>query len=159
MKAKAVVDFAVQFGINLRFNEDLIVQQSGRYFLLNDAIKPLVQGEFYFAGAFLGKVKDGKFFPSFILLSMLAKEGANSVVVDRKAGWLFICGRDVFKKGILQTHGSIRRNSNVLVLNEFGECLGFGRIKSALDGQTGKNEVVIQNVSDVGDFLRRERGL
>ncbi len=159
MKAKAVVDFALQFGVRLGFNEDLIVQQSGRYFLLNDVIRSLVRDEFFFAGTFLGKVKEGKFFPSFILLSTLAREGANRVVVDRKAGWLFICGRDVFKKGILKTYGSIKRNGNVLVLNEYGECLGFGRIKASLDGQAGKNEVVVQNVSDVGDFLRRERGL
>jgi ribosome biogenesis protein Nip4 len=159
LKAKAVVDFALQFGVKLGFNEDLIVQQSGRYFLLNDAIKPLVGGEFFFAGSFLGKVKEGKFFPSFILLSMLAIDGANRVVVDRKAGWLFICGRDVFKKGILKTYGSVKRNGSVLVLNEYGECLGFGKIKASLDGQAGKTEVVVQNVSDVGDFLRRERGL
>jgi ribosome biogenesis protein Nip4 len=159
LKAKTVVDFALQFGVKLGFNEDVIVQQSGRYFLLNDAIKPLVRSEFFFAGTFLGKVKEGKFFPSFILLSMIAREGANRVVVDRKAGWLFICGRDVFKKGILKTYGTVKRTSNVLVLNEYGECLGFGRIKASLDGQAGKNEVVVQNVSDVGDFLRRERGL
>jgi len=159
LKAKEVVDFALQFGVKLGFNEDLIVQQSGRYFLLNDAIKSLIKGEFLFAGAFLGKVKEGKFFPSFILLSMLARDGANRVVVDRKAGWLFICGRDVFKKGILKTYGSVKRNGSVLVLNEYDECIGFGKIKASLDGQAGKNEVAVQNVSDVGDFLRRERGL
>jgi ribosome biogenesis protein Nip4 len=43
------------------------------------------------------------------------------------------------------------------VLNEFGECLGFGRIIGKLSGETGNNEVVIKNVSDIGDFLRRER--
>jgi ribosome biogenesis protein Nip4 len=158
MKAKAVVDFALQFGVKLVFNDDLIVQQSGHYFLLNNVIKPLVKEDFYYAGAFLGKVKGGKFFPSFILLSLLAKEEGNRVVVDRMAGWLFICGRDVFGKGVLRTYGSIKRNSNILVLNEFGECLGFGKILSGLAEQGGKNEVAIQNVSDVGDFLRRERG-
>jgi len=159
LRAKAIVDFALQFGVKLGFNEDLIVQQSGRYFLLNDAIKPLVRDEFFFAGAFLGKVKEGKFVPSFILLSMLAREGANRIIIDRKAGWLFICGRDIFKKGILKTYVSVKRNCSVLVLNEYGECLGFGKIKASLDDHGGKNEVAIQNVSDVGDFLRRERGL
>jgi ribosome biogenesis protein Nip4 len=45
------------------------------------------------------------------------------------------------------------------VLNEFGECLGFGKVLAGLDAQGAKNEVALQNVSDVGDFLRRERGL
>lgn len=159
MKAKAVVDFALQFGVKIAFNEDLIVQQDDRFFLLNSALKPLVKGDFFYAGTFLGKVKDGKFFPSFILLSMLAKEQANRIVVDRKAGWLFICGRDIFKKGIMRTFGQIRRNSNVLVLNEFGECLGFGRVMAGMEEHVVKNVVAVANVSDLGDFLRRERGL
>jgi ribosome biogenesis protein Nip4 len=158
MKTQAIMDFALQLGVKLSFDEDLIFEKSGRYFLLNDAIKPFVQNEFFFAGAFLGKVKDGKFFPSFILLGMLADKKANRIVADGKASWLFICGRDIFKKGILKTYGSFKRNSVVLVLNEFGECLGFGRIKTSIESAR-KNEVVVQNVSDIGDFLRRERGL
>ena len=43
------------------------------------------------------------------------------------------------------------------MLNEFGECLGFGKVVAGLGVQAVKNEVAIQNVSDVGDFLRRER--
>jgi ribosome biogenesis protein Nip4 len=155
----AVVDFALQFGIKISFNEDMMVQQDGRYFLLNSAVKPFVKGDFFYAGTFLGKVKDNKFFPSFILLSMLAKEQANRIVVDRKAGWLFICGRDIFKKGIIRTYGKVGRNSHVLVLNEFGECLGFGRVMAGIDQGNEKNIVAVANVADLGDFLRRERSL
>jgi ribosome biogenesis protein Nip4 len=39
------------------------------------------------------------------------------------------------------------------VLNEFSECLGFGRIMGDL---SGSEKVAIKNVLDVGDFLRRE---
>jgi ribosome biogenesis protein Nip4 len=159
LKAMAVVDFALQFGVKISFNEDMIVQQDGRYFLLNGAVKPLVNGDFFYAGTFLGKVKDNKFFPSFILLSILAKEQANRIVVDRKAGWLFICGRDIFKKGIMRTYGKVGRNSHVLVLNEFGECLGFGRVMAGIDQGNEKNIVAVANVADLGDFLRRERSL
>jgi ribosome biogenesis protein Nip4 len=42
------------------------------------------------------------------------------------------------------------------VLNEFGECLGFGKIISSLDEAAKEGEVVVRNVSDIGDFLRRE---
>jgi ribosome biogenesis protein Nip4 len=159
LKAREVVDFALQFGVKISFNEDMIVQRDGRYFLLNGAVKPLVKGDFFYAGTFLGKVKADKFFPSFILLSILAKEQANRIVVDRKAGWLFICGRDIFKKGIMRTYGKIGRNSHVLVLNEFNECLGFGRVMAGIDQGTEKNVVAVANVADMGDFLRRERSL
>lgn len=159
MKARTVVDFALQFGVKIIFNEDMLVQKDGRFFLLNSRIKPLVTDDFFYAGTFLGKVKAGKFFPSFNLLSMLAREGANCVVVDRKAGWLFICGRDIFRKGVVRMRGQVRRGSHVLVLNEFGECLGFGRVMAGMEQQNEKGLVAVANVLDVGDFLRRERNL
>jgi len=37
----------------------------------------------------------------------------------------------------------------------FGECIGFGRILQDLNSKDA--DVFIRNVSDVGDFLRRER--
>ncbi|XHH09275.1 MAG: PUA domain-containing protein [Candidatus Bathyarchaeia archaeon] len=159
MKAKAVVDFGLQFGVKISFNEDMIVEQDGRFYLLNSKIKPLVKEDFFYAGTFLGKVKAGKFFPSFNLLSMLALQGANRVVVDRKAGWLFICRRDIFKKGVIRAHGQVQRNCHVLVVNEFGECLGFGRVMAGMEQKAGKGVVAVANVLDLGDFLRRERGL
>jgi ribosome biogenesis protein Nip4 len=85
---------------------------------------------------------------------MLAKGEANKIVVDRKAAWLFVCGRDIFRRGILAVHGSRRKGDYVLVLNEFGECLGFGKITHSLDAV--ETQVVVKNISDVGDFLRRE---
>lgn len=157
MKAKAITSFASQFGVQVSLNVDLIVEKNGRYFLVNAALKPFVQPDFFYAGIFLGKVKGGKFFPSFNLLEMLAKEGANRVVVDGKAAWLFICGRDILGKSIVRVQGSGRKNTNALVLNEFGECLGFGRIVGKLSGIAENKEIAVRNVSDIGDFLRRER--
>jgi ribosome biogenesis protein Nip4 len=115
----------------------------------------LVPKDFYYAGTYLGKVKKGRFFPSFNLLAILGKCDANRIVIDKKAAWLFICGRDVFREGVITIYGSRRRGSFTLVLNEFRECLGFGRITDDLD--SGYAKVVVRNVSDVGDFLRRER--
>jgi ribosome biogenesis protein Nip4 len=86
---------------------------------------------------------------------MLEKRGANKIVVENKTAWLFICGRDVFRKGIISVHGSKRKGDHVLVLNQFGDCLGFGRIVCSLGGAQN-NEVAVRNVSDIGDFLRRE---
>jgi ribosome biogenesis protein Nip4 len=43
------------------------------------------------------------------------------------------------------------------VLNEFGECLGFGRIVGNMTDKARLDELAVRNVSDVGDFLRRER--
>jgi len=157
MKTRVIVDFALEFGVKLVLNEGSVVQCEGRFFLVDHSLKPLVGNNFFYAGLFLGKVRSGKFFPSFNLLSMLAKQEANRIVVDKKAAWLFICGRDIFKKSILQTRGKICRNGHVLVFNEFGECLGFGRTLVELEHQTDKNALAVANVLDLGDFLRRER--
>ena len=152
---KALVKFAFQLGARFSLNACFTVNKTGRYFLLNDALLKVVRKDFYYAGRYLGKVKNGKFFPSFNLLAMLAKGEANKVVVERKAAWLFICGRDVFRKGIVAVQGSRKKGDHTLVMNEFGECLGFGRIVYSLDGAT-KSDVAVKNISDIGDFLRRE---
>jgi len=145
--------FASRFGGKIAFNPEFIVEKSQRYYLLSPRLKRM-QGNFYYAGLYLGKVKNRIFFPSFNLLNMLVHAAANKVVVDRKAAWLFICGRDVLGTGVVKVMGSKRKDDATLVLNEFGECLGFGRITGDLGGSGEK--AVIKNILDVGDFLRRE---
>jgi ribosome biogenesis protein Nip4 len=86
---------------------------------------------------------------------MVAENKANKVVVGSKAAWLFICGRDIFKQGIVKVEGSKKNGAYMLVLNERGECLGFGRILHDLGEERGG--VVVKNISDIGDFLRREK--
>ncbi|MCW3999640.1 MAG: hypothetical protein NWE93_05330 [Candidatus Bathyarchaeota archaeon] len=155
MKAKAIKSFAQRFGIQIILETDLLVEKNGRFYLVNANLKPLLKDSFFVAGLYLGKAKEGKFFPSFNLLSMLAAQGGNRVVVDSRTAWLFICGRDVFVKGVLKVFGSTRKGEATLVLNEFGECLGFGMVMAGFGGAEG--EVAVRNVVDVGDFLRREK--
>jgi ribosome biogenesis protein Nip4 len=157
MNTRAITDFAAQFGVQIALNVDLMVENAGRFYLVNPALKPLIRQDFFSAGVFLGKAKEGKFFPSFNLLGMLAKKEASRIILDKKAAWLFICGRDVLRKSIVRVTGQGRKDTNTLVFNEFGECLGFGRIVENLRGSAGDNALVVRNVLDVGDFLRRER--
>ena len=157
MKTKAITNFAQQLGVQIAFNPDYIIEKGGRFYLIDNKLKPAILFNFYYVGLYLGKIKKGKFFPSFNLLSMMAKENGNKVLIDKKSAWLFICGRDVLRKSIIELHGFAKKNSYVLILNEFSECLGFGRIVGKLSGECRSDDVVIKNVSDVGDFLRRER--
>lgn len=148
-------DFAKQFNASIGLDEKLAVKERNRYFLLQPRLKRLVSENYYYAGMYLGKTKEGRFFPSFIFLQMIGECRANKVVVDDKTAWLFICGRDVFKKGIAEIHGSGKKGSYTLVMNRHGECLGFGRMLHDFSG--AKKGVVIRNIADVGDFLRREK--
>jgi len=155
MKAKVITNFAARFGVEVALNPDLTLEKNGRYYLVNAILKPLVINDYFYGGLYLGKAKEGKFFPSFNLLSLLAKQDANRVVVDQKAAWLFICGRDVLGKGVVKVMGSSKRGTAILVLNEFGECLGFGTVVNSL--VDAKDQVFVRHVVDVGDFLRREK--
>jgi len=157
MNTRTITDFATQFGVQIALNLDLIVENAGRFYLVNPALKPLVRPDFFSAGVFLGKAKEGKFFPSFFLLGMLAKKEANRIILDKKAAWLFICGRDVMRKSIIRVQGPGKKDTNTLVFNECGECLGFGRIVEKLRDLANNNVISVRNVLDIGDFLRRER--
>jgi ribosome biogenesis protein Nip4 len=121
---------------------------------LNHSLKKILQSDFYNAGLYLGKVKNGVFFPSFNLLNLIAKLSRNKVIVDQKAAWLFICSRDVFQTGILKAIGSKCKGDFTLVMNEFGECLGYGKLTGDFEKREGK--FTVENLLDIGDFLRRE---
>ena len=152
---KQIKDFVSRFQTRISLDKNLIVKRRDRYFLLDDSLKRLISKDLFYAGTYLGKTKRGKFFPSFNLLRMIAEEKANKVIVDKKTEWLFICGRDIFKQGITEVMGSKRKGDYTLILNQHGECLGFGKILCNLDKV--KDGVVIENISDIGDFLRREK--
>ncbi|MGQ9530922.1 MAG: hypothetical protein ACUVQX_05615 [Candidatus Bathycorpusculaceae bacterium] len=147
--------FVNRFSANINLNKNLIVKKGNRYFLLDGKLKKLIRENFFYAGVYLGKVKKETFFPSFNFLSMIAEEKANKISVDKRSEWLFICGRDIFKRGITKTIGSMRRGDYVLVLNQYDECLGFGKLLGNLDDIV--DGVAVKNISDLGDFLRREK--
>jgi len=155
--AELIEDFARLFGAKLSLDRTLIFRKGDSFFLLSRNLKKLVERveDWLFAGLYLGKIKGGIFLPSFPLLFMIAEQAKNRVVIDDKAAWLFICGRDIFKEGLVKVYGSKNRGAYTLVFNRRGECLGFGKIIKDLD--KAKSGVVIKNVLDVGDFLRRER--
>ncbi len=152
---KPITDFVRLFGTVININKSLVAKRHGRYFLLSENLKKHASEDFFFAGTYLGKVRDGKLCPSFNLLGIVAQGNANKVFVDKKTEWLFICGRDLFKKGITKVTGLSRENNYTLVMNSHDECLGYGIIVHNLEQQ--KSGVVIKNLLDVGDFLRREK--
>ncbi|MCS7096766.1 MAG: hypothetical protein N3F10_06990 [Candidatus Bathyarchaeota archaeon] len=148
--------FLGQFGAEAFLPKEMIIERNGEFFLLSPDLKEISEKNAWWchAGTYLGKIRDKRFSPSFPLLFMIVEKAKNRVVVDDKSAWLFICGRDIFRQGIIQAAGSIMRGSYTLVLNRHGECLGFGRIVKNLD--EASEGVVIKNMFDLGDFLRRE---
>jgi len=154
---KPINDFISRFETSVNLDEKFIVKKQNRFFLINETLRLQIQKDFFYVGAYLGKVKDGIFFPSFILLAMMAETKANKTMVDKKTAWLFICGRDVFKRGIMQMTGSKSKGDYTLVLNQHNECLGFGKILCNINEEKDKSKVIVKNISNIGDFLKREK--
>ena len=51
----------------------------------------------------------------------------------------------------------MKKGDYTLILNESNECLGFGKITCNLRGEADAHKVVVKNILDIGDFLRREK--
>ncbi|MBI2565326.1 hypothetical protein HYV79_05090 [Candidatus Woesearchaeota archaeon] len=111
-------------------------------------IRKKINRQFVHAGKFLGVIKK-EFIPSSWLLQEIAKFSENKIWLNEKGEWLFICGRDVMKKSVVKISDKLVENQLVLVLNQHDECLGYGYYSD--------KKIVIKNVFDLGDFLRRER--
>lgn len=153
---KELKAFVKQFNGHIILDESLVVRRHNRYFLLSEKLKHSVPGKFFSAGVYLGAVKGASFFPSFPLLRMIEKGKANRLVVDRKTAWLFICGRDLFKKGIVNDT-RLKKGDYALILNEQNECLGFGKVMVNIRQEIDMKKVAVKNILDIGDFLRREK--
>jgi ribosome biogenesis protein Nip4 len=149
--------FLHKLNSNLSLDKTLMLKKANRYYLLEKTIKKLATGDFFYAGTYLGKIKGQTFFPSFPLLAMMTKQKANKTKVDAKTEWLFICGRDIFKQGITEITGSKRKGTHTLILNQNGECLGFGKILRDPKEEKSRRQPTIKNIADIGDFLRREK--
>jgi ribosome biogenesis protein Nip4 len=152
---KPLNDFINLFGANLTLDENLVVEEGNRFYLLNEDLKRFINEGFLYAGIYLGKTSVGGFMPSFMFLTMIAETAQNKIYVDQRTEWLFICGRDIFRKGITRVTGLSKKNDYALIMDAYGECLGFGAMRARV-GEEGEN-VAVKNILDIGDFLRREK--
>jgi len=155
---KEIHDFVKQFDAQIPLEEKQIVRKRNRYYMLSNKLNQEAPKGFFYAGEYLGAVKGTGFFPGFALLRMIAKTKANKVILNKKAEWLFICGRDIFKRGLTEK-SNLKKDDYALVLNKQKECLGFGRIMINIRGEIDMDKVAVKNILDVGDFLRREKNL
>ena len=81
---------------------------------------------------------------------MLSKDSKKKLYVNKKAEWLFLCGRDLFGSSIKR---SDVKKGLVLVQNEKDENLGYGKITLPL---SNKDRIVVKNILDRGYYLRKE---
>lgn len=152
---RIIKEFANKLGSDISFDNKYIVNKDSRIFLLNKKQKKY-EKEFFYAGIYLGRIINRKIIPSLVLLSILSRNKANKVILNNKASWLFICGKDIFLEGLIGFEGAIKKGDLSLVLNSYNDCLGYGKVTSNID-QKESNKIFLENLLDIGDFLRREK--
>ncbi len=142
-----IQEFLKQFGIT----KETGAQAVGRsYFIVKD--KNFLGRHPIYAGECIAHIRGPVLIPSIDFLQQIGKEARKHIIVNAKAEWLFICGRDIFAKGIA-SHNNPAMGDRVVILNQHKECIGFGDVIAPLDGK----RVVIKRLFDLGDLLRRER--
>ncbi|MBR9675580.1 hypothetical protein GOV05_01075 [Candidatus Woesearchaeota archaeon] len=140
--------FLKNFGYEL---EENVYRINKKLFLLKKDLREVVEivGEKpKHVGLFLGETKQKNFVPSTSLLELVSKTTSKKLIVDDKAAWLFVCGRDLMHESIkkgLEYH----KKSVVLVSDENNNVLGVARI-------VDDKKIFANNIFDIGDFLRRE---
>ena len=82
MTMKEIEDFVDQFNARIPLDVSLIFKNRNRYYLLSKKLKQVAPKNYFYAGVYLGAVKGPSFFPSFLLLAMIADTKANKLVVD-----------------------------------------------------------------------------
>lgn len=119
---------------------------------LMDKVNKNLNREPFSAGVFLGVEKGKEFRPSIALLDMVGVQTERLVVVDDKAEWLFLCGRDVFASSVVDSRV---KSGPAIVMNKRKEVLGYGQV---VGDMAKRQQVYLKNILDKGEFLRREMG-
>ena len=106
--------------------------------------------DLFSVGIYLGEEK-GEFFATTALVDLLS-EDKKGAVVNNKAAWLYICGRDVLMSGVIKP----TTDDITIVRDEEGNVLGFGKTMIKHDPRL-RNALYIKNILDRGEYLHRER--
>lgn len=145
---KALKSFISQFTSRQLVDESMIKRIGDDYYVASKELASVLSRaklQPVYVGRYLGRFAGKTSKPSLELLQLLARSDAKKVVVNEKGAWLFVCRRPVLKDSMVRCDA--KPDETVVVLNEHGECLGYGLFD-------GKN---VKNYYDIGDFLRRER--
>jgi 60S ribosome subunit biogenesis protein NIP7 len=130
-----------------------ITKIRNKYYLADKELvelKQKIKAEPESIGLFLGEDAKEGFKPSPALIDEIAKISSRKVFVNDKGEWLFLCGRDLFGKSIVKANVN---DGLVLVQSMKDENLGYGKVIGDIKN---KERIVIKNLLDKGDYLRRE---
>jgi ribosome biogenesis protein Nip4 len=160
-KPDALSVFIGRFTANKVIDESMLIHQGREWFLVPKHVRSVLQHarkRSVHCGILLAAEWGGPegIKPGIHLLDLLAKQpDAKTVMVNDKAEWMTVCGRPPLLDNVIANDNHAQKDDLVLVLNKHKECIGYGDVH---DGWTAKNGIIRLHF-DIGDFLRRERGV
>jgi len=139
---KILSNFLNDFGIDDKLNIDY--EDIDKFLCQINNLEIKKNSSLFFAGTPLLDITH-KPKPSLKLLEIIKKKTNSIIKLNSKSSWLFICGRDILKKGILEKN---KINNKAIVLNEKEEIIGVAQKLIGRD--------FYKNYWNIGDFLKRE---
>jgi len=142
-----IENFLKEFGIKMKVETHRL-----GHLLFSKPDKKLLAKHPVYSGECVAHVRGEKLVPSIGLLQKIGKQAKHKITVTAKGEWLLICGRDLAGKHITE-HTSPEIGERVVILNQQGECIGYGDIAATFDSK----QKAVKRLFDIGDLLRRVR--
>ncbi len=149
---KKFYDFISDFGLDANILDELgvIIKKSRYVFAASLELKnsmELFSTDFFSIGTPLGEIKKD-FVPTPALIDFLSSHSERKVIVDDKSEWMFLCKKDIFKKGVKKSFLK-KDHGRVFVQNNLNENIGLA--KFVRDGN-----VALKHLVDKGAYIRKE---
>lgn len=157
----ALSAFIARFTQHKILDEKLVIHQGREWFMVPKQVRIALQKarkRSVHAGILLAAEWGGPegIKPGIYLLDLLALQpDVKKVIVNDDAEWMTVCNRPPLLDNVVENENYPQKGDLVLILNKRKECIGYGDVH---DGWTAKNGIVRLHY-DIGDFLRRERGV
>jgi len=132
------------------FKSGKLIKKSRFLYLVDNELFDYINetsDDFFSAGILLGEFK--KYFtPSPEFSNILSKLSPKKIFVNKKSEWMFLCGKNILKKGIIKNEQELDRGL-VFIQTELNENIGLGQFSMKNDGS-------IENIIDKGAYIRKE---
>jgi ribosome biogenesis protein Nip4 len=103
--------------------------------------------DFFSLGTPLGKIKKD-FMPTPEFVDFLSHHSDRKVFIGSKSEWMFLCGKDIFRKGI--ANNTLEKNrGSVFIFNKYDENLGIAKFMQ-------DTNVPLKHILDKGAYIRKE---
>lgn len=128
----------------------LLIKKSRFIFAASPELHSFMQDmstDFFSIGIPLGEIKK-EFIPTPEFVDFLSHKSDRKVFLGEKSEWMFLCGKDIFRKGIANNTLEKSRGT-VFIFNKYDENLGIAKFMDNKD-------VPLQHILDKGAYIRKE---